>query len=134
MPYPNQNEAAFKVLTKILQPLDTRFKVTPALRCKGASYRRYGYRSNYLRLIRIRLKVKEYTDPKSILRAYLTSPKKNALRSTTRKYFEENDGRIYKPPFPTGRFKGSSLAKYEGRKPEYLTASCRRVAYLIEED
>ncbi|KAK1828261.1 hypothetical protein QBC39DRAFT_333458 [Podospora conica] len=98
------------------------------LQYKGVTV--YGYRSNYLRLIRIRLKVKEYADLKSILRAYLISPKKNALRSTTRVniaarinrvtgYFEENDEGIYEPPFPTGRFKGSSLAKYEGRKPEY---------------
>ncbi|KAK1835044.1 hypothetical protein QBC39DRAFT_327849 [Podospora conica] len=93
--YSRAKQARFKVLTKILQGLP------PEL--ADCSTRE---RSNYI--------LKEYTDPKSILRAYLISPKKNALRSTTNfyaeedklpaigptsRYFEENDGGIYEPPF-----------------------------------
>ncbi|KAK1826488.1 hypothetical protein QBC39DRAFT_334981 [Podospora conica] len=90
-------EAGFKVVTKIVYP-EPKPYWTPALRCKGASHRRYYLdrtfyianfqeRSNYV--------LKEYADPKSILRAYLISPKKNALRSTTRTYPEGGIGLTY---------------------------------------
>ncbi|KAK1827596.1 hypothetical protein QBC39DRAFT_334019 [Podospora conica] len=94
--------------------------------------------------------VKEYADLKSILRAYLCyqeggigltygfyteEDRLPATGLTSRyivniaarinrvtRYFEENDGGIYEPPFPAGRSEGSGLAKYEGRKPEYKAA------------
>ncbi|KAK1825962.1 hypothetical protein QBC39DRAFT_335421 [Podospora conica] len=93
--YDVTKEAGFKDVAK-----EAAFKIL-GLRCKGASYRilglsqyysraNYYERSNYIRLPKV---------------AYLISPKKNALRSTTRKinrvtrYFEENAKGIYKPPF-----------------------------------
>ncbi|KAK1827088.1 hypothetical protein QBC39DRAFT_334471 [Podospora conica] len=107
------------------------FKIL-GLRCKRASYRRI------LPVLFISERIKEYTDLKLILRAYLISPKKNEripVNITARinritGYFEENDGGIYKPPF-RGNLNNNEDDKKEPPRVKQLSG---RVARLVKED